>query len=102
MIDVRPEALEQARMDEELDNQRITNVNVAQEPTLSEKPVSPSKLMVGALSLALTVAGTTALVLGCEKRDSHGKLQREGELKSLAPSKVAAVERSDYAPSHPR
>lgn len=95
------EALEQARMDEALDTQRITNVNVAQEPTLSEKPVSPSKLLVSAGSLALALAGTVALVLACEKRDSQAKSHREIDSRTAASSRAVA-ERSEFAPSLPR
>jgi uncharacterized protein involved in exopolysaccharide biosynthesis len=65
------EALEQARMDEELDKERISNIAIAQNATLAEKPISPSKLMIGALSLLLMTTGTMALVLGCEKFDSR-------------------------------
>jgi uncharacterized protein involved in exopolysaccharide biosynthesis len=63
--------LEKARIDEELDRQKITNVAVAQPATFAEKPVSPSKMLVGALSLLLATAGTAALVLACEKLDSR-------------------------------
>ena len=73
------EALEQSRMDQALDNEQITNVNVAQQATLAEKPVSPSKLIVGALSLLLATTGTTALVLGCEKFDSRLRSQNQVE-----------------------
>ena len=97
------EALEQARMDEALDAQRISNVNQAQAATFSEKPVSPSKLSVGVLSLALTAAATTILVLGCEKR-------RVGSQERGAAARIAAVaaatsavgERLEYAPANPR
>jgi polysaccharide biosynthesis protein PslE len=58
---------EQARIDEALDNQRITNIAVAQPATLAEKPVSPSKLIIAALSIVLLGAGTPALVLAAEK-----------------------------------
>lgn len=77
------EDLEQARVDEELDRQRITNVAVAQQATLAEKPVSPSKMLVGALSLLLATAGTAALVLLSEKLDSrvHTEDQVEHVLK---------------------
>jgi hypothetical protein len=70
-----PRTWEQARVDEELDRLEITNVAVAQRATLAEKPVSPSKMLVGALSMLLAVAGTMALVLGSEKLDSrlHGE-----------------------------
>ena len=62
---------EQARIDEELDRQRITNINVAQDPTFAEKPVSPSKLIVGGLSLMLASVGALALGLGAEKLDTR-------------------------------
>jgi uncharacterized protein involved in exopolysaccharide biosynthesis len=75
------EALEQARMDEALDKQRISNIAIAQEATLAEKPVSPSKLMIGALSILLMTTGTTALVLGCEKFDS--RLRTSEQLEQL-------------------
>jgi uncharacterized protein involved in exopolysaccharide biosynthesis len=96
------EALEQARMDEALDSERISNVNQAQAATFSEKPVSPSKLMVGALSLALTVAGTTALVLGCEKMRTTKEESRIVEAAAPVVSNGAASERREYAPANPR
>jgi uncharacterized protein involved in exopolysaccharide biosynthesis len=73
------EALEQARMDEALDDQRITNVNVAQPATRIEKPVSPSKLIVLALSLAFAVAGTTAIVVACDRLDSRIRDEQQVE-----------------------
>lgn len=96
------EALEQARMDEALDSQRISNVNQAQAATLSEKPVSPSKLMVGMLSLALTVAGTTALVIACEKmQKARGEVERGN---SPIPAEVlgAVTEWREFTPANPR
>jgi uncharacterized protein involved in exopolysaccharide biosynthesis len=75
------EDLEQARIDEELDRQQITNVAVAQKATLAEKPVSPSKMLVGALSLLLATAGTAALVLACEKLDS--RVHTEDQIESV-------------------
>lgn len=63
--------LEEARVDEELDRQRITNVVIAQMPTLTEKPSSPSKFLIVAMSLALATAGTTVLVVGSEKLGSR-------------------------------
>ncbi|HEX6962810.1 MAG TPA: Wzz/FepE/Etk N-terminal domain-containing protein [Lacipirellula sp.] len=73
------EALEQARIDEELDRQSISNINLAQRATLAEKPISPSKLLVGALSLVLLTSGTLALVLGCEKFDSRLRTREQVE-----------------------
>ncbi len=96
------EALEQARMDEALDSERISNVNQAQAATFSEKPISPSKLMVGALSLAFTVAGTTALVLGCEKMRTTKEASLAGESAATAYVNGAASEMREYAPANPR
>jgi uncharacterized protein involved in exopolysaccharide biosynthesis len=83
------EALEQSRMDEALDNERITNVNVAQAATLAEKPVSPSKALIGVLSLVLVAAGSSALVLGSEKFDS--RLRTEEQLEQILELPVLAA-----------
>jgi uncharacterized protein involved in exopolysaccharide biosynthesis len=83
------DALEQARMDQELDAQQITNISVAQAPTLVEKPVSPSKLIVAALSLMLATAGTTALVLACEKLD--GRLHSDEQIEQMLQIPVLAA-----------
>jgi uncharacterized protein involved in exopolysaccharide biosynthesis len=56
--------LEEARMDEELNRSAITNVSVAQLPTLEEKPTSPSKLVVGVLTVAAMFFGSVALIAG--------------------------------------
>ena len=58
--------LEQARIDEELDNERISNVIIAQHATLAEKPVSPKKSLLVGLALVLTLAAAVALVCFCE------------------------------------
>lgn len=95
------EALEQTRMDEALDAQSISNVNQAQAPTLSEKPVSPSKLMVGALSLMFAATGTTALVLGCEKLRTD-KLQSQHAEAPATQVNGVRTERHEYVPANPR
>lgn len=59
--------LEQARIDDQLQEMSISSVNVAQPPTLAEKPVSPSKVLVGLGSIVLAFAGTAAMVLGLEQ-----------------------------------
>jgi uncharacterized protein involved in exopolysaccharide biosynthesis len=95
------EALEQARMDEALDAERISNVNQAQAATFSEKPVSPSKLTVGALALALTVASTTALVVGCEQLRIAKEEPAAAHVVPAAANGVAQ-ERRGYVPANPR
>ncbi|TWT90245.1 tyrosine kinase [Pseudobythopirellula maris] len=59
--------LEQARIDQALEEQEISSVSIAQPPTLNEKPVSPSKALVGLASIVLAIAGTAATVLGLEQ-----------------------------------
>jgi uncharacterized protein involved in exopolysaccharide biosynthesis len=81
--------LEQARVDEELDHERITNVAIAQDPTFAERPVSPSKLIVAALTLLLATAGTTALVLACEKLDA--RIHTEDQIEEILRLPVLAA-----------
>ncbi len=57
------EKLEKARIDEELDNNAISNAIKAQEATFAEKPVSPSKLLIGSLAMMLSFASVVSLVL---------------------------------------
>ena len=57
------EKLEKSRIDQELDESAISNAIQAQEATLAEKPVSPSKLLIGALATILSFASVFSLVL---------------------------------------
>ena len=59
--------LEKARIDEALDKNEISNAIKAQEATLAEKPVSPNKLMIAALSVMLSLFAVVATVLMSEK-----------------------------------
>lgn len=43
--------LEQARIDGALENDRISNVNIAQAPTLNPKPVSPQRMLIMVLGV---------------------------------------------------
>jgi uncharacterized protein involved in exopolysaccharide biosynthesis len=67
--------LEQARIDKQREESRISNVSMVQDASLSQKPVSPSKTLVGLASLLLAGAGTLAAVLSTERR----RLQQERE-----------------------
>ncbi len=82
------ENLEQARIDEALEEDLISSVSIAQEPTLTEKPVSPSKVLVGLGSLVLAFAGTGGLLLGMEQIDTKVRddntVERIAELPVLA------------------
>jgi uncharacterized protein involved in exopolysaccharide biosynthesis len=56
------EKLEQARIDQELEDERISNVNIVQPASLLLQPVSPKKSVV--LFLGFIVAATTSLGYG--------------------------------------
>ena len=61
------ENMEEARIDKELESQKINNVGIVQPATLAEKPVSPSKPLLAVAVLILATAGTGALVLASEQ-----------------------------------
>lgn len=58
--------LEQARIDQALQEQRISSVSVPQPATYSEKPVSPSKLLVGLGALLVAAGATVSWVAASE------------------------------------
>lgn len=62
--------VEDARVHEALQNSAISNIAIAQEPTLQERPVSPSKGMVASLSLAGMFFGTIFLLGYYQTRDA--------------------------------
>ena len=55
------EKLEQARVNEALGREQISNVKVAQEATLVRKPESPKKALILAMGLMLATIGSVAL-----------------------------------------
>jgi uncharacterized protein involved in exopolysaccharide biosynthesis len=62
------ENLEQARIDQQLAEDAVSNVSIAQQPTLSERPVSPRKPLVAMASVMLALAATAGLVMASESR----------------------------------
>ncbi|MGB6042858.1 MAG: GNVR domain-containing protein, partial [Pirellulales bacterium] len=71
--------LEQARIDSEIERQKITNVNVVQEATLEKKPVSPQKRLVAGFGLILAIFGSTGLALVCDAVDQRFRSPAEIE-----------------------
>ena len=55
--------LEQARIDSELERQRITNVNVVHEATIPSKPSGPSRLVLAALGLVVAICAGVSFAL---------------------------------------
>ena len=61
--------MEEARIDNELQNSRISNISVPQAATLAEKPVSPSKMLTALGTILLAAGGTLGLVLLSERQN---------------------------------
>ncbi|HVX60364.1 MAG TPA: GNVR domain-containing protein [Pirellulales bacterium] len=80
--------LEQATIDQELELQRISNVNVLQPATYQPKPVRPHKLLNLALGLLIGMFGSAALALAAEGLDhslqSPEDIENKLELTTLA------------------
>ncbi len=70
---------EQARIDEALENDRISNVNVVQPPTFVAKPVSPKKGLALACGLILATLGSLTLAFASEHFDRSVKTPEEVE-----------------------
>jgi uncharacterized protein involved in exopolysaccharide biosynthesis len=63
------ESLELARIDAELESQRISNINVLQPATYISKPVKPAKSFVLLAAMVLGACGAAGLVFACEYFD---------------------------------
>jgi uncharacterized protein involved in exopolysaccharide biosynthesis/Mrp family chromosome partitioning ATPase len=74
MLDGYAGKTEQARIDQELEAQRISNISVVQPATLPDKPVRPNKSLVLALALLLGLAGGLGLAFMTDRLDHsfHG------------------------------
>jgi uncharacterized protein involved in exopolysaccharide biosynthesis len=71
--------LEEARMDQELENGRISNVSVLQAATFVEKPVSPNKAVVALGTLVVAIFGTASLVLASESLNDKLRNERDAQ-----------------------
>jgi uncharacterized protein involved in exopolysaccharide biosynthesis len=60
---------EQARIDQVLAAEQISNLNVVQTPTLVRKPVSPKKLLTISLGLVAALCGATCLAVVSARLD---------------------------------
>jgi len=73
------ESLEQARIDQALEAERITNLTVIEQPTFQAKPVSPKKMLIAGAGLAVAIVGSLLLAIGCEYLDRSIKTQEDAE-----------------------
>lgn len=63
--------LEQARIDAEMEEQRISNISLVQPAALIEKPIKPSKSLVALGALLVAIGGTVSIVVASEKTDQR-------------------------------
>ncbi len=73
--------VEQARIDQELQLQRISNVNIAQAPTLVEDPVAPNKPLLAILGLFVAVTGSIGIAITAEGMNT--RLRDEQDVANL-------------------
>ena len=90
------ENVEDARIGEALDSRAVSNISVAQLPTLEEKPLSPSKILVALLGLMTMFFGSIAIAIGMQMLDNtmHGPLD-VGDVVE-APVLVSVPDRRQY------
>ncbi len=65
------ESLEQARMNRELEKVKISSVSVAQEATLQERPIKPSKQLVALFGIITLFFGSLGIGLAAAKLDDR-------------------------------
>ncbi|QDS98994.1 GumC family protein [Adhaeretor mobilis] len=82
------EKFEQARFDQELESEEVSNVSIIQDATLARKPVSPSKVFIGLSTILFCTAAPLALALGLERSDD--RLRRESDVEEVLDLPVLA------------
>ncbi len=90
------ENMEDARLDEALNESAISNVSIAQSPTFEEKPVSPSKLVVLVLALAAMFFGSLAIVATALVFDDSVNRQESVEQALDVPVVVSVPNQREY------
>jgi uncharacterized protein involved in exopolysaccharide biosynthesis len=83
------DSLEQARIDESLERERISNINIAEAPTLNHEPVRPKALLTMFLGLAAGLFGGLCLALAAEYFDHSLKTSEELERRLSLPVLVS-------------
>jgi uncharacterized protein involved in exopolysaccharide biosynthesis len=73
------DSLEQARIDESLERERISNINIAESPTLNPEPVRPRALLTLVMGFLGGLFGGLCLALGFEYFDHSLKTSDEVE-----------------------
>jgi uncharacterized protein involved in exopolysaccharide biosynthesis len=92
------EGLEQARLDESLESQRISNINVAQPATLSLQPVKPQRSLFLMAGLLMAVVGGPTLSVLYDAYRSHSKASHGIEYRLDSPAMAPAAALADARP----
>ncbi len=90
------ESLEDARMDEALNDSAFSNISVAQAPTLEEKPISPAKSIVAILGLAAMLFGSLAIAAGALLADNSVSRQKDVAELVQSPLIISIPNRRSY------
>ncbi len=80
-----PTAWSKPRIDESLERQRISNINVAETPTLNHEPTRPKALLTLVLGFAVGLFGGLCLALAVEYFDHSLKTSEEIERRLSLP-----------------
>jgi len=83
------DSLEQARIDESLKKERISNINIAQSPTLNRLPVRPRPSLALLLGFAFAVLGSVCVAFTAEYLDHTLKTPDEVESRLSLPVLVS-------------
>ena len=79
------DSLEQARIDESLERERISNINIAEAPTLNHEPIRPRALLTLMLGFAVGLFGGLCLAVALEYFDHSLKTSDEIERRLSLP-----------------
>jgi len=85
--------LEEARIDQALKSERISNVSVLQAPTVATAPVGPQKTLRLALGLLLAIVGGVGFAFLCEYMDHSIKTPEDVQEKLQLPT-LASIPRA--------
>lgn len=92
------ESLEQARLDQSLENQRFSNINVAQAASLSLQPVRPQRALFLIAGLLLAVFGGPALAVLFDAYRSPSKVTHGVEYRLETPALTPSAALGDPRP----
>ncbi len=90
------ENLEDARVDEALSKNAFSNISIAQAATLEEKPINPSKLVVGLLGLASMLFGSLAIIAGALLTNNSVNRQNDVSAVIDAPVIVSIPDKREF------